>query len=403
VKPSVRLSWTEGNAIDLLENGSEFFPALCEAIDGARSSVHLETYIFTEDSTAEKVLASLIGAVQRGVKVRVVIDGFGSATTAARVCKRIRDAGGQCRIFRPEPRWFVRWIPSRKRLRRLHRKVVVVDGAVAFVGGINIVDDYDDLKPNDGIPVPRFDFAVRVRGPLVSYATYAQELLWIRLNWQRLRRDPKDWRHLRLIAPRKAAPQPAAGTLRAALVQRDNLRFRQTFERAYLHGIENARREVLIANAYFLPGLQFRNALIDARKRGVRVRILVQGKVEYRMQYHATRALYAPLLEAGVEVIEYMPSYLHAKVAVIDDVASVGSSNIDPFSFLLAREANVVVDDAGFSRQLQGELEAAIARGGRHILEADYRHRGVVRRLADAVAYFMMRFAVSLSGVQGQY
>jgi cardiolipin synthase len=398
----VQLAWTEGNAIDLLENGADFFPALCEAIDGARHSVHLETYIFTQDSSAARVLKSLVDACKRGIKVRVVIDGFGSLPTVAAVAAQIEQAGGHCRIFRPEPRWFARWVPTRKRLRRLHRKVAVIDGKTAFVGGINIVDDSDDLKPDDGIPVPRFDFAVCVRGTLLPYAIHAQELLWIRLNWQRLRRDPVDWKRLRLIPPRKVKSTPA-GHMRAALVLRDNLRYRQTFERAYLYGIENAQRDILIANAYFLPGQQFRHALIDARKRGVRVRLLVQGKIEFRMQYHATRALYDPLLEAGVEVYEYMPNYLHAKVAVIDNIASVGSSNIDPFSFLLAREANVVVDDAGFAGTLRTALEAAIESGGRRIVAADYRDRGVARRALDAIAYFMVRLAVSLTGVPGRY
>ncbi|MCJ9712838.1 phospholipase D-like domain-containing protein, partial [Bordetella hinzii] len=245
----VRLSWTDGNAIRLLQNGADFFPALCAAIDQASVSVHLETYIFILDRTGRQVLDCLERAARRGVKVRVVLDGFGSAATAPEVMRRINEAGGHCRVFRPEPRWLGRLKFSRS---RLHRKVTVIDAAIAFVGGINIVDDYDDLDPADGIAGPRFDFAVRIEGPLVPQIIYAQDLLWVRLNWARLRRHPSDWRRLRLRRPHPHHAQ-SRGSLRAALVLRDNLRFRQTFERAYLYGIEHARRDVLIANAYFFP------------------------------------------------------------------------------------------------------------------------------------------------------
>ncbi|AOB33113.1 phospholipase [Bordetella sp. H567] len=400
----LRLHWSEGNAIRLLKNGAEFFPALCDAIDAAHATVHLETYIFTLDRTAQRVLDALTRACARGVKVRVVIDGFGSWEWVDEVRRRLIDAGAQCRIFRPEPGWPQRLVFSRSRLRRLHRKVTVVDGRIAFVGGINIVDDYDDLDPADAIDAnPRFDFAVEVRGPLVAHAVHAQDLLWIRLNPVVLRRGETAAERRRLRQPYFQPLGRAPGHLRAALVLRDNLRWRQTFERAYLYGINRAQREILIANAYFFPGLRFRRALKRAAARGVRVRLLLQGKVEYRLQYYATRVLYADLLKAGIEIYEYMPSYLHAKVAVIDDFATVGSSNLDPFSLLLAREANVVVDDAGFARELHCKLEEEIARGGRLVHTADHRKRSLLRRLADNTAYTLLRLGVALTGQAARY
>ncbi len=398
----VRLSWTDGNAIRLLQNGANFFPALCAAIDQASVSVHLETYIFTLDRTGRQVLDCLERAAERGVKVRVVLDGFGSAATAPEVMRCINEAGGHCRVFRPEPHW-LGWLKfSRSRLRRLHRKVTVIDAAIAFVGGINIVDDYDDLDPTDGIAAPRFDFAVRIEGPLVSQIVYAQDLLWVRLNWSRLRHHSSDWRRLRLRRPHPHHAQPR-GRLRAALVLRDNLRFRQTFERAYLYGIAHARRDVLIANAYFFPGRQFRRALAQAAARGVRVRLLLQGKPEYRLQYFATRSLYDQLLRDGIEIYEYMPAYLHAKVAVIDNMATVGSSNLDPFSLLLAREANVVVDDQPFAWDLQERLERAIDEGGQFIRPLDYQRRGWLRRVIDVMAYTALRIGVALTGRSDKY
>ena len=398
----VRLDWTDDNAIELLQNGADFFPALCRAIDAARVSVHLETYIFLVDRTGERVLQSLEQAARRGVKVRVVLDGFGSAETAVAISDRIVTAGGRCRIYRPEPPWYRRLVLSRSRLRRLHRKVAVVDGEIAFVGGINIVDDYDDLDPTDNISGARFDFAVQVRGSLVARAVHAQDLLWVRLNWGRLRRHPREWPRLRLGHPPRPPAEPL-GSQRAALVLRDNLRFRQTFERAYLYGIQHARRDILIGNAYFFPGRQFRKALLQAAARGVRVRLLLQGKIEYHMQYYATRSLYDQLLRGGIEIYEYMPGYLHAKVAVIDNMATVGSSNLDPFSLLLAREANVVVDDQPFAWDLQHRLEDAIVQGGRFVRPLDYQRRGWLRRCVDAASYTLLRIGVAFTGRSGEY
>jgi cardiolipin synthase len=402
----LRLDWSEGNAVQLLKNGEQFFPALCSAIDAAEHSVHLETYIFTLDRTAMHVLEALARASARGVKVRVVIDGFGSQETVHAVAAQIIAAGGQCRIFRPEPRWLKRLIFKRSRLRRLHRKVAVIDSRIAFVGGINIVDDYDDLNLDDDIPAdPRFDFAVRVEGPLVPYAMHAQDLLWLRLNRKSVGQRARDWSRFKLkrhiYAPAAGARFP--GALRAALVLRDNLRWRLTFERAYLFGIARAHHEILIASAYFFPGLRFRKALARAAARGVRVRLLLQGKIEYRMQYHATHALYAELLSAGIEIYEYMPSYLHAKVAVIDNVATVGSSNLDPFSLLLAREANVVVDNADFAGDLRLKLEEEIERGGRLVRTTDHNGRGWLHRLRDNISYTLLRLGVALTGQSGQY
>lgn len=388
-----RLSWTDGNAIELLYNGAEFFPALCAAIDAARVSVHLETYIFRLDRCGLDVLARLECAARRGVCVRLVLDGFGSADSADEITRRLAEAGGVCRVYRPEPRRLNWWKLSRRRLRRLHRKVAVVDGTVAFVGGINIVDDHDGADPQQA--APRLDFAVCVQGPLVVAVVRTQAQLWRRLHW---RRRPGAWR-----CGSPETSQPQVGALRAALVLRDNLRARHTIERVYLANIARARHEILIANAYFFPGRRLRIALARAAARGVRVRLLLQGKPDYYLQYFATRALYESLLQAGIEIYEYMPSGLHAKVAVIDDVATVGSSNLDPFSLMLAREANVLVDDPAFSRQLRDSLQRILAEGARQVQAPAYRARGWPRRALDRLAAWALRLGVALVGRSEDY
>ncbi|MGB3288130.1 MAG: cardiolipin synthase ClsB [Burkholderiaceae bacterium] len=403
-----RLNWREGNRIDLLHNGGEFFPALCAAIDQARRQVHLETYIFNLDRTGLRVLDSLSRACARGVKVRVVIDGFGSQEHAAAIARRLAEMGAQCRIYRPEPAGLRAVRFNLRRLRRLHRKVTVVDGAIAFVGGINVLDDYVDV-PDDGQgPKPRFDFAVRLQGPIVADASRAQRALWLRMAWRR--RD--DWaafyRKLTHLGAwfktrqREALPALQPGR-RATLLLRDNIRFRQTIENVYLSAMERAESDILIANAYFFPGRRLRKSLQEAAQRGVKVRLLLQGRSEYPMQYRAGRYMYCQLLDDGIEIHEYMASYLHAKVAVVDRCAMVGSSNLDPFSLLLAREANVFVHDGQFADELKAAIESEMHGNAERVTEEQLQARNWMGRWVDAFSYFMLRAGVALTGKSSEY
>ena len=407
-RKNLRLHWRDGNQIDLLQNGHAFFPALCDAIDAAQSVVHLETYIFNLDSAGLRVMSHLQQACQRGVKVRVVIDGYGSHQHAHEIIQRLADMGAQYRVYRPEPDGLRAVRFNLRRLRRLHRKVVVVDNQVAFVGGITMLDDYVDV-PDDGQgPRPRFDFAVRLRGPIVDDVIRAQRSLWLRMAWRR--RD--DWAlfYQRFIhvaqwmQSRRAQAQPVfAQGRRASLLLRDNLRFRQTIENAYLEALAHASENVLIANAYFFPGRRLRKALEKAARRGVRVRLLLQGRPEYLVQYRASRYMYRKLLDDGVELYEYMASYLHAKVAVMDDYAMVGSSNLDPFSLLLAREANVYVQDAAFARELAQAIGTEMMDNSRQVTEQSLQRQGLLGRWADAWAYLMLRIGVALTGKSSEY
>jgi len=183
------------------------------------------------------------------------------------------------------------------------------------------------------------------------------------------------------------------------LVLRDNVRYRRRIERTYLQAIADAREDILLANAYFLPGRKMRRALQLAARRGVRVRLLLQGRYEYFMQYHATRALYWQLLQAGVEIHEYTHSFLHAKVAVIDHRwATVGSSNIDPLSLLLAREANVMVLDSRFAGELHSRLERALHEQATVVVMATHQQRPFMQKVRDHVALLVMRAVLLLNG-----
>lgn len=381
----MKAEFLPGNALTLLETGRDFFPALIETIDAARLEFHLETYIFEDDTTGRAVAAALVRAAQRGVIVRVLVDGFGSPGFPLKLRPFLEAAGVQVQVYRPE---IARLRLRRHRLRRLHRKLAVADGRTAFVGGINILDDSDPAQPAP----PRFDYAVRIQGPLLGpiHATVRQ--LWTLVAWASFRR------RLRML---QGMPTTVGncGDMSAAFVIRDNLRHRRDIEEAYLEAIGQAREEIVLANAYFLPGLRFRHALIEAAARGVRVSILLQGRIEYALQHYATQALYGNLLAAGVRIYEYHLSFLHAKVAVIDrSWATVGSSNIDPFSLLLAREANIVVSDRAFAIALATGIESAVRDGARELLPEEWKRQSALRRLTSWLAYGVVRLLIGIAG-----
>lgn len=402
-----------GHQIALLQGGVEFFPALIRAIDAARLEVRMETYIFHFDASGEQVAAALERAALRGVQVFLTMDGVGTPELPHQWRQRFADSAVQWRIYQPLGSLGV-FIPSR--WRRLHRKLCVVDAQVAFCGGVNVLDDLVD--PTFGpLREPRLDFSVRVIGPLVQDALEVMTRFWWRMSvagdvrdrefpaicrtlQERMRKALSERVHDDADAEGPGAPDSLPGNgARAELVLRDNLRHRRRIERSYLRAIGSARHEVIIANAYFLPGARLRKALVLAARRGVRVRLLLQGRYEYFLQYHAVRPVYGVLLDAGVEIHEYAASFLHAKVAVVDGRwATVGSSNLDPLSLLLAREANVVVRDKRFAYLLRERLEHAMVHGGLPVDAAAYTDRSWRQRVLETLALAALRVGLFLIG-----
>lgn len=377
--------FVEGNRITLLRNGSEYFPALESAIDRAQHEVHLETYIFEYDATGIRISEALKRAARRGVTVRLLLDGFGSQNLPQEAIQNLLNTGVQVLIFRKEISPFRL---RRNRLRRMHRKLAVVDASIAFVGGINVIDDLNHPEPL----LPRFDFAISIEGPLQKQLMLATKHLWKVVAIARLKR----W--VRHNETPYLTIQPS-GNQRGALVIRDNFRHRHDIEEVYLHAITNACSEIIIANAYFLPGINLRHALSDAARRGLRVVLLLQGRIEYHLQHYATLALFGSLLDAGIEIYEYHKSYLHAKVAVIDRRwSTVGSSNIDPFSLLLAREANVIVDDELFANQLRFCLENAMVEESTRVLQEKWKDQSWISRTMSWVSYYIVRVLRGMVG-----
>lgn len=378
------------NQLMLLKNGAEYFSRLCADIKAAQNSIYLETYIFAADETGRMVADALQSAAARGVVVRVLLDGYGSAELPPPWLDELRAAKVEVQWFRREISPFTLQRSRMRRLLRLHRKLVVMDGEVAFVGGINIIND---VSSRDDFNSPRLDYAVRVQGVVASEIHATMRHLWGVVSWASFRRRSKEIRQFVMDRAKRAV---APGI---TLVLRDNLRHRRDIEGAYLGAIAGAQREIIIANAYFLPGRGFRLALAQAAQRGVRVVLLLQGRVEYRIQHYVTHALYDQLLAAGVEIHEYQPSYLHAKVAVVDGLwATVGSSNIDPFSLLLAREANLAVQDAGFAGALRESLLAAITNDAIRVGAGYGVSRTWVDRLVARIIYGVVRLLIGLLG-----
>ena len=390
--------------LHLLQGAKELFQAMVHAIEHSKHEVRLETYIFAFDEQGQAVAAALERAALRGVQVYLVVDGIGTAPLPLPWTARFDAAGVRWHRFSPLG-WLGVFFPVR--WRRLHRKLCVVDGRVAFCGGINVMDDFHDLRLGT-LDSARLDFAVQVQGPLVIDAQALMRRFWSRLDFAR-GLESRQWAKARSQLQTALRPQPAPmqapapddvqGQIPAALVLRDNLRNRSRIEQTYRQAIGQAHHEVLIANAYFMPGRKLRHALEHAAQRGVRVVLLLQGRYEYFMQFHGARAVYGSLLAAGVEIHEYQGGLLHAKVAVVDSVwATVGSSNLEPLSLLLAREANVVLRDAHFAQALRQRLLAAIAQKSVQMDPLRYLQRGHWQRALDRLALAIMRIGLFVVG-----
>jgi cardiolipin synthase A/B len=370
--------FTAQNRLTILQNGAEYFPALMQAIDAARIEIYFETYIFARDEIGLAVREALKRASARGVVVHVITDWLGTGRKfGAKLEHNLKDAGVEHRSFNP---WF------RRGIARSHRKICVVDGAIAFVGGININDDFRyDYDHKQLLPAPRWDFAVRIEGPLVAHIHHETEAQWVRVGKLSLISRIELMREMRSIPDRVVGKPGLAG-----FVVRDNLHNRRTIQRSYMRALGVARKSVFLVNPYFAPGRKLRNAIARATERGVEVTIVL-GVGEFWMQDWVAQSFYPKLLKEGVKVYEYRKTQLHAKVAVIDDVwSTVGSSNVDGISLFINQEANVVVRDATFAKTLRAHIAEGIAESTQILLE-DFAIRPWYKRAWYGFAFMLYR------------
>jgi cardiolipin synthase len=369
--------WTGGNDVRLLENGEEFFPAVFEAIDAAREEVLIETFILFEDKVGHALREAMVRAARRGVRVTLLVDGFGSSDLGAAYVSELAEAGVHLCVFDPCRRVLgLRF----KILRRMHRKLVVIDRELAFIGGINYSADH----LGDFGPEAKQDYSASVRGPIVAEI---HEFMLRQLRDQPCA-TPADGSSQRL-APR---PLPApAGSAETIFVTRDNHLHRNEIERHYRAAIRSARHRVVIANAYFFPGYLLLRELRRAARRGVDVRLILQGEPDMKI-VRAASLLYEYLQRDGVRIFEYCKRPLHGKVALVDDQwATVGSSNLDPLSLSLNLEANLIVRDAGFNRELAGRLEQLMAESCREVPVTPGRRWPLLHQAWTTVLFHVLR------------
>jgi cardiolipin synthase len=367
--------WTYDNEVRLLENGEAYYPAVIEAMEAAREEVLIETFILFDDEVGRSIRDAAIAAAQRGAHVAITVDGYGSPDLPAEFVDGMLAAGIDFRYFDPRPR-LLGWRTNM--FKRMHRKIVVIDRSKAFIGGINY--SIDHLRKSG--PKAKQDYAVEVRGPIVQHV---HALAMSTLTRRKLPRS-KPWWRTRVPPP----PMRDRGTP-SLLVWRDNEHHRDDIELHYRAAVRAARHDILIANAYFFPGYRLVRDLRHAARRGVRVRLVLQGRADQAIAAWAARSLYTHLIRAGVCVYEYCERPLHGKVAVIDDEwSTVGSSNLDPSSLSLNLEANLIFYDRHFAEHLRGRLEHLI---DRHCKQADSDRplQPVWRTWTGYLAFHLMR------------
>ena len=372
--------WVPGNHFELLENGEEFFPRVFDAIAQERHEVMLETFILFEDKIGQQLHAALLGAAQRGVEVHVLVDGFGSPDLSEQFVSTLVAAGVHFRIFDPGRRILGQRLNV---LRRMHRKIVVVDGQLGFIGGINYSADH----VADFGPEAKQDYAVQVRGPVVAHLHHFTRQTVL----------PKAER----LRARQAGVlgRPHAGTAHAMFVTRDNQQHTNDIERHYRVALRAARSRVVIANAYFFPGYRFIREIRRAAKRGVDVRLILQGQPDMPIVRTAASLLYDHLLRAGVRIYEYCDRPLHGKVALVDEAwATVGSSNLDPLSLSLNLEANVIIQDRAFNAQLHRRLSHLMNHSCRQVQASPSGPWEGLRLLRSYVVFHLMRWFPTWAG-----
>lgn len=339
-------NWRDGNDVKLLVNGEDFFPRVFECIRNAEKEILLETFIVEEDKVGRALQKELIAAAQRGVSIDITVDDYGTWDLSDEFVDAMTTAGVRLHLFDPQPKlWGVRL----NIFRRLHRKLIVIDQKLAFVGGINFCFDHMISSGPDA----KQDYAVEIKGPVVADIHQTCMLLLLRASSREERRN--------YMGQTRAAEPPAAGDMRALVVERDNGRHRTDIERQYLLAARLAQKRLVIANAYFFPGYRLLREFRRAAQRGVDVILILQGQPDMAWVSALSRLLYNYLLRSGVKIYEYRRRPLHGKVAIMDDKwATVGSSNLDPLSLSLNLEANVIIEDEGFNQHLHQNLATLI-------------------------------------------
>ena len=359
-----------GNRITVLQNGIEIFPALLEAIASAQHSVHFSTFIYSSGHIPIQFADAFSAAAKRGVEVRMVFDKSGSSKVSPELMARMRKAGCKIKWFRP-----IQWYSWAKYNHRTHRKLLIIDGTVAFTGGVGIADEWSG---NADSPTHWRDTHVRVLGPAVASVQAAFVDTWNEATGEL----PIDERYFPGLK--------RAGETSMCGIQSNPVFGASSAQRSMAILIAGATERLWIANAYFVPPRPFVKALRDAEARGVDVKILLPGRYHDQPAVRrASRHTWGPLLEGGVELYEYEPTMMHCKIVIVDSrVTSIGSINFDPRSFALNAEFGIVALDRELAKQIE-EAFVEDLRSSRRVTAEEFHKMPVHERMLSTLYYWI--------------
>ncbi len=366
-----------GHTVSLLRGGEPYFRSLFNLLDEAKDSIYLQVYILEADSTGIEVIKKLVQADERGVKVYLLVDGFGSYGLFGHVHTLLESTGIEYRYFAEVP-----FGTFRQPARRLHIKVCVVDGRSAIIGGINISDRYRGTSDTP----PWLDFALAFSGPLCGIVKNTCDDIYSR----RLVRKRNFERAVKAVVNEYGSDRSG---VKLRLSINDWLRGRNAISSSYRSAIRNAREEITILNSYFIPSVRLLRMLALAAKRGCKVRLLLSEQSDVPVVKAAIRYLYNRLLKSGIRIFEYKPSVLHAKVFVADRKwCTIGSHNLNHLSEFFSMEMNVDVDDPVVSGSFAAELDFLFEKESKEVVAAEFsRTRNWWSRLGDFLAFRSIR------------
>ncbi|WP_027897712.1 phospholipase D-like domain-containing protein [Zestomonas thermotolerans] len=373
--------WRSGNRFALLIDGPSFFPAMLEAIAGAEQEVLLELYLVEDGRCSEVLVEALAAAARRGVEVRCLFDGFGSLRFGSRLRQCLSEAGVALRLYNP-----LRWRRGLHNLHRDHRKLLVVDRRIAFVGGTGATDEF--WRPGEAKSLWH-EVMVSIEGPLVAHWQLLFDYQW-QANVGR-----RPWRPEEAPGLDRLPPLPPQGHGMGRLAYADARQNRDIVQ-SLVRSLRRAKRRIWLATPYFLPSWKVRRALLHAARRGVEVRLLLTShNTDHPPVRYAGQRYYHRLLRAGVRIHEYGPRFLHLKMVLVDDWVSVGSCNFDHWNLRFNLEANLEALDRSLTREVEACLAADFASSREVTLEA-WRQRPLHKRLRQYLWGWMDRLVVNL-------
>ncbi|AYC34128.1 phosphatidylserine/phosphatidylglycerophosphate/cardiolipin synthase family protein [Pseudomonas cavernae] len=375
--------WRPGNRFALLIDGHRFFPAMLAAIAAAEREVVLELYLVEDGRCSEALVAALVEAAARGVEVRCLLDGFGCLNLGSALRQRLNGAGIPLRLYNP-----LQWRRGLLNLYRDHRKLLVVDRRIAFVGGTGATDEF--WQP-DEVPSRWHEVMVSIEGPLVAHWQLLFDYQWL------ANVSKRPWKPEEAPGLTRLPPPPPLGQGMGRLAYADSRQHRDIVQ-SLVRSVRRAERRVWLATPYFLPSWKVRRALLHAARRGVDVRLLLTSRsTDHPPVRYAGQRYYPRLLRAGVHIHEYGPRFLHLKMVLVDDWVSVGSCNFDHWNLRFNLEANLEALDTDFTAAVAEFLQANIA-GSREITLEDWRSRPLLKRLKQRLWGWLDRVVVNLLG-----